>query len=418
MSINVLLYPVGSLVAKEIYDALKYDRFVNVFGIDIDNKNWASFEMSKKRLFLYSPMMSRPDDAIEYLNNIVRTHDIKYVFPCGDRFQLFLSEHRDKIPCELVVQDHETCKICNDKRMMYDVLRDVIRVPKIATTVPAFVKPVDGYGSRDSRLVTVQSELDVITEKYICCEVLRGNEFTIDVLTFGGDTIDMSVRMREMTSNGISVLTKTVPSKETFKLFADAIQTKIKFNGPWFFQVKEVKPRGELCLLEVSGRIPGAMAASRCRGVCYPLLSLYDRRERIRDVLKNDVHVTVMKTLKNNVIFDRKFNDIYVDLDDTLVIKQVVNVELLRLLYRNIERGCLNILVTRNVNPRDKLKRYAISEELFDTIVTVNVNELKSWFVRNNSLFVDDSYSERFDVKQNKPSVIVLSPDAVEGLII
>ena len=39
-NLNVLIFPSGSGVSKEIFDSLKYIRWINIIGSDFDNKNF------------------------------------------------------------------------------------------------------------------------------------------------------------------------------------------------------------------------------------------------------------------------------------------------------------------------------------------------------------------------------------------
>ena len=43
--INVLLFPSGSQVANEAYNALKYEKNITCFGADFGFQNWSAYEM-------------------------------------------------------------------------------------------------------------------------------------------------------------------------------------------------------------------------------------------------------------------------------------------------------------------------------------------------------------------------------------
>jgi len=43
-NLNVLIFPAGSGVSKEIFDSLKYIRWINLFGADSDENNFSFYQ--------------------------------------------------------------------------------------------------------------------------------------------------------------------------------------------------------------------------------------------------------------------------------------------------------------------------------------------------------------------------------------
>jgi len=134
-------------------------------------------------------------------------------------------------------------------------------------------------------------------------------------------------------------VTSRVDDKKVKKQVHDMalnINGSLDFMGAWFFQVKHVENSTDspLCLLEIAPRIAGAMAYSRISGVNLPLLSLnlvMGLPVRIGNVNHPE---STMKAYKTYVIPPLKFDNLYVDLDDTLVIKNRVNPDAMRCLYK------------------------------------------------------------------------------------
>ena len=91
---NILIFPSGSMVAKEIYDSLKDHRTINIFGTDFDMNNYSSFYF--ENYISGCPMINKKEETIEFLNKIVRKYNIKYIYPAFDSIIYFLKENENK----------------------------------------------------------------------------------------------------------------------------------------------------------------------------------------------------------------------------------------------------------------------------------------------------------------------------------
>ncbi len=61
--------------------------------------------------------------------------------------------------------------------------------------------------------------------------------------------------------------------------------------------------------------------------------------------------------------------------------------------------------------------KFKINRNLFDKIIVIKENELKSNYIKNqNSIFIDDSFSERMDVA-NKCKIPTFDCSMVESLL-
>jgi len=66
---------------------------------------------------------------------------------------------------------------------------------------------------------------------------------------------------------------------------------------------------------------------------------------------------------------------------------------------------------------KESLKKFAISDLLFDEIIVLDENEKKSDYITNmNSIFIDDSFAERKEVF-DKLHIPVFALDALESLL-
>jgi hypothetical protein len=101
----------------------------------------------------------------------------------------------------------------------------------------------------------------------------------------------------------------------------------------------------------------------------------------------------------------------YIDFDDTIIVNNKINLDAIQLIYKCINENVRIFLITKhNGDICNTLKTYNISLDLFDDIIHLNKSEEKTDFISlSNSIFVDDSFSERTKVnkKLNIPTFSV-----------
>ena len=336
---NVLIFPSGTGVSKEIFDALKYIRNINIIGIDADDSNFAAYQFAL--LETGAPFIKNKDDTISFLRNIIKKYNITCIYPAFDSIIVFLKMWENDLGVRVISSPLETCNICFSKKLTYDYFQKYIRVPKLFDinsdiTFPVFIKPECGYGARDSFKITNRKDLEHYNSNIkdlIICEYLPGEEYTVDCFSsVKNGLLFCEARKRSKTVNGLSVLTSHVDLPEIRKI-GEIISSKLQFIGAWFFQVKYDR-LNQLCLLEIAPRIPGAASLHRNQGINFPLLSIHEHLGfSIDTVLINKYDISCYKCVENrfklSVIYDRA----YVDLDDTIIIKNKVNTKLIQYLF-------------------------------------------------------------------------------------
>ena len=185
--LNILIFPSGSGVAKEIYDSLKYIRNITLFGGEGNDNNFTNFLFNNAIFNI--PMLKDEELLINHLNTIIKENKINYIFPAYDIIHWFLSKHRNRIDCKVLVSEFETCNICISKTKTYNLLKDIIDVPNFEKEIdgvkgvkevdrveevdrvnkginyPCFIKPDDGCGARDSYKVNNSEELEFYKKK-------------------------------------------------------------------------------------------------------------------------------------------------------------------------------------------------------------------------------------------------------------
>jgi hypothetical protein len=426
--INVLIFPSGSLVAKEIFDSLKYEKNIKIFGTDYDENNISSFYF--RNYISGCPFIKDKNETILFLKDIIINNNIDYIYPAFDSVLNFLKNNEKEIGAKILAPNIDTINICNSKLLTYNKLNSIIPTPIIynndidnIVSYPLYCKPICGYGSRDHKIIyNINEAKNIDITKYLICEYLTGDEYTVDCFTdYSGKLLYAYSRQRCKTLNGISVNTKTIYNKDIFE-YANKINNNISMRGAWFFQVK-YDNNNILKLLEIACRISGAMCTNRVKGINFPLLTIMDfENNKLSPLLYNNYNVECYKIYKNHYKVNIDFKYIYCDLDDTLIIHDKVNIDLLRFLYDCINNNKQIILITRNNSPLDVLKKYKISTDIFNNIITINklrdnvnnyIDKKSNYILYSNSIFIDDSFIERCDVKENC-KILVFSPSDIE----
>ena len=400
---NVLVFPAGTEIGLEIFHALKSCKEINLFGAGQDISNHAKF--------LYAQYYSLPsiheENWLDALTNLCETLQIDYIFPAYDDVIVALSKAKDSLPATVICPSEKVCEITRSKSKTYMYLQDVVKVPRLYASpqevmqYPVFIKPDQGQGSIGAKKITSKEELlSSLSElpDAIISEFLPGEEYTIDCFSDREKGLLFSgARIRGRMRNGIAVNTQTVDLPEADQI-AKKIGERLSLHGAWFFQMKRSSD-GSLTLLEVAPRIAGSMATHRVIGVNFPLLCIYEHERFPVHIRTNEGAVELDRALSNRYKHSIKFNVLYVDLDDTLILNQRVNEEVVRLIYQCINDRKKIVLITRHALDLHKTLVSHRLAGLFDEIIHLSKTEKKSSYINeSNAIFVDDSFSERLDV--------------------
>jgi hypothetical protein len=400
---RVLVFPGGTEIGQEIWSALRDCKDVELAAAGVESSTHAPFVFSE-----FHPLPGVHEQGwIAELNRLVEKLRIEYIYPAHDDVVLALANHAHEIHASLVISPPETCRITRFKSKTYEALRGTLPVPRVYLSpagidaFPVFCKPDRGQGSYRARRVDSMEQLAAdFLEDDLILEYLPGTEYTVDCFS-DRDRGLMFVggRERVRVRNGISVAARPVEDP-AFEAYAQAISGRLALHGAWFFQLKQDR-EGRLKLLEVGPRIAGAMALYRVSGINFPLLSLYELRRLPLRILRHNAQVTLDRALVNRYKHDLVYRTVYVDLDDTLILRGRVNTRLVALLYQCLNRGVRLVLLTRHArNPQETLARYRIAQ-LFDEIVHLSPDQPKSVAIRDRcAIFIDDSFSERLQVHE------------------
>lgn len=403
---KVLVFPCGSEIGLEIERALKFNKdYELIGGSSVNDHGMFAYEN-------YIGNIPSVDDNkfIDKINEIVKKENIEYLYPAHDSVVLKFSENINKLKAKVVTSEHFTCDIARSKRKTYEYLKNDILVPKMykkedvtEKDFPLFLKPDVGQGSKGTKKLNGIDDLNYYytDDSFLILEYLPYEEYTIDCFTnYRGELQYCSGRKRSRISNGISVSSEYVDNSEFYNI-AKKINSKLNFNGSWFFQLKE-NSKHELCLLEIAPRIAGTMEYQRAFGVNLPLLNLYNADKIDITILKNNYKCAMDRALSSSYKIEQNFNYIYIDLDDVIIKNNEVNYMVMAFLYKSLNENKKIILLTRHSKkPLLTLENHHIYN-IFDKVIHITNEEKKSKYIEHkDSIFIDDSHREREDVYNN-----------------
>lgn len=401
---RVLVFPGGTEIALEVHRALGWCKEVSLLAAGADVSSHMRFVFNESHVL---PMVNDPE-WLPAMRELVSAQAVDYIIPAHDDALLAVAEHAGQLP-GVITSPVETCRITRSKLATYAHLSGVVRTPRVldpgsVDTFPVVVKPDIGQGSQGMHVVDSREELDFRMAEdptRIVLECLPGREYTVDCFSDREEgLLFCGGRERIRTRAGISMDSQPVTDPR-FRELAEAIAQRLELHGAWFFQLKH-DVDGALALLEVAPRIAGTSALYRAMGVNFPLLSIFEHERLPLKVLVNDAVVRIDRALVNRYRHDLAFTRVYVDLDDTLVVRGRVNTELVSLLYQCVDRGIRVCVLTRHViEPAGTLRRHRLSE-LPDEVIHLTAGEPKSSVIdtTGGAIFIDDSFSERLEVAE------------------
>jgi hypothetical protein len=418
---RVLIWPGGTEIGLELRKALGWSKEVKLFSASADISNHAPFVFAEH---FNLPRVYEPG-ALDALATLVKEQGITHIFPAHDDIVVALAEVADSFPAKVVTSPCATCRIARFKSSTLKHLSGVVPTPKIYAKAedvgefPVFVKPDRGQGSfnaaRVDSAITLHGRLSEDPTRLIL-EYLPGPEFTVDCFTDRESGLQYSRgRQRRRIRAGIAMDSRFVEDPR-FEEMARAISAKLVFHGAWFFQVKAAAD-GELKLLELAPRIGGTSGLSRAAGVNLPLLSLYEAERIPVQIAATKRNVEIDRALINRYRQSFDYSTLYVDFDDTLVIHDRVNPDLVKLIYQALNHGVRLVLLTRHDGDLDQSLKHHRLNGLFDEIVHLKNGETKATFITDsNGLLIDDSFSERHAVC-SATGIAVMDPSMVETLL-
>ncbi len=421
--LRILVFPCGSEIGLELHRSLCFAKEIQLYGAG---------SIPDHGRFVYDhyigdvPYVTEPRFSAA-INKIIADHGIDYVIPAHDSAVYRLAQMQDcgAIGCCVVTSTFETCRILRSKRQTMEWFSHDVRTPELYDDIhavpnfPAFLKPDVGQGSRGTAIARSKDEAQFYlagNPDLLVMEYLPGDEYTVDCYTNKvGDLIFAGCRRRCRISNGISV--NAVPVDDSrIKNIVSTINCLLEISGMWFCQFKE-SCDGRPVLMEAAPRIAGTAGLHRSLGVNLALMNIYELEGYDVAAMPNTFGIEMDRALCSRFKLTVSYRHVYVDLDDCLVINRNVHTALVAFLYQCVNDGVQLHLITRHQDAVQPLIDQMRLSGLFDSLIHLRHGEKKSDYVRHReSIFIDDSFSERADV-HTACKIPVFAPDAVECLI-
>jgi carbamoyl-phosphate synthase large subunit len=340
------------------------------------------------------------------LNAVIERFAIDFVFPGHDDALLALAENAAEIGAQIVTSPAATCRLTRSKSATYAALAGVVPVPRVFSEAaavdrfPVFVKPDAAQGSQGAMLVRDAGQLEraVAGGSDLIMEYLPGEELTVDCFSDRERGLLFArARPRLRTRSGISMSSRTVTEDALISELAEAIDDRLDLHGAWFFQLRE-DGAGRMRLLEVAPRAAGTSAVHRVTGVNFALLSIYEQLRVPVHISPNPTAVELDRALVNRYRHDLRYGAVYVDLDDTLIVRDAVNTSLVAFLYQCLNGDHPLVLLTRHRGDLEQtLDRFRL-RGLWDRVIHVADDQAKADFITEpDAILIDDSFRERAD---------------------
>ena len=405
MTKTVLLFPSLSEIGEEVIRALDL------------NKEFKLVKCSTTSIgaqCVYLPNIHDENFKRELLE-IIKMYSIDIIYPAHDLFIDWISDNREDIPAKVVLDNSNIINLVRSKSATYKFFNGLLNVPKVYSKTmiqkasmhfPLFVKPDRGFGSIQSRII--DNEIDffkyIDDNNFVITDYLPGKEYTVDCISDScGNLLISEVREREEIRNGVCKSTLVIDNCTNITDMAMIISAKLKIKGAWFFQVKENKNKKPY-LLEIAPRISGNTALLRANGVNSTLLSLYILTEgKNVSIAQSSSFVSMRRPLEIRLYPLIQIDTIYIDLDDTIIINNMLVPESIAILVKAQNLGIKIILITRHSGDLSQtLSSYNISHFFDEVHQLTDIATPKSIYMNSkSSIFVDDSHNERFEVHSN-----------------
>ena len=400
------------MIAKEIHDSLICTKGVSLFGAGyvMPGETHIDFNYTD---YAYIQALGQ-DDVLPALNEILAKFAIDVIFLAHDDWIYRLKDNA--IISKSVVCKHppETIDLLSFKSRTYAKLGHLGFMPIVYDSIetadkyPFIMKPDRGQGSKGVLRIDSEKQLKTVLQlgidlsEMVFSEFLPGEENTIDCFTDQhGVLIFASSRIRSVIHNGLASTTQ-ISIKPYLIELANKLNSELRFTGAWFFQTKN-DYYGDPKLLEIGGRLAGASGVQRALGVNMSELWFYMTNGQTIGITKNDLTPRREVGNPSRLFLGQSFDQIFVDYDDCLFLNGSINDSLVNFLKIEKSNGKEIFLISRHKgNLREEVKRLEI-ENLFTGIHHILDGSRKSAFFSKSKsiLFIDDSYSERKDLKDH-----------------
>ena len=404
---RVLILPAGELNAAEVVTSLSNQVNIQVYGASSVDR------LGPFILDNYANGLARANEPsfVSDVNALVDKWGIDLILPTHDSVVLQLSKFRTELLAVPMVPSVEAAEMCRDKHVLYQHFKGYWFTPRIISmedevaVSQLWVKPRRGQGGQGGRRISTDDakwKSSVDWQNEIVTEFFPGEELTVDCFT--GSNLSLQgifPRSRDRVLGGVSVAASAIEIDEAIKEIAGVLNNELQIIGQWYFQLIRHWD-GRWRLLEVSARPAGGQVLTRARGINLPLLSVYAHLGKTVALLPRDLPISLERSLSNYFRWGVSYKTVYLDLDDTLIVSDRPNSELIAFVYECLAKGIsVNLLTKHKGSVQNLLRRFAISPNLFRRIIKIPQDARKSDYIRDTeSIFIDNAFNEREEVQR------------------
>ena len=312
--LRCLCTSVGNDGFASVHSALKafYGETITIIGCDIRADAYGLYLADKG--YLVPQRENR--DFLERVMEILRQENCSVIYPLSTFDQEYFAARRDFFAqhnIRVVVSDLDSVESANDKLKLYELCRRTgipvadyrplqdtaslgsalqeLRYPDL----PVVFKLSRGTAARGLAVIRrgtsifesihrsngpPQMSAEELSQTLahmawsggILCEYLPGNEYSVDVLSWKGDSLISVVRERHAAVGGLALHAEVVDDPMIREL-AETVVRELKLSYTSNIQVRR-NSQGIPCLMEVNPRIPGTIGLTVQAGVNMPALAL------------------------------------------------------------------------------------------------------------------------------------------------
>ena len=165
--------------------------------------------------------------------------------------------------------------------------------------------------------------------------------------------------------------------------------------------------------MEIAARLAGSSSVYRMKGINFALLSVFNAFEIPVSIIPNNCEVEMDRALDCKFKISVDYKHVYLDLDDVVIIDGKINTQMIAAIYQFINNDKIIHLITKHKHNLDKTLKDFRLDMLFDEIIHLDETDKKWKYIKHlNSIFIDDSFAERKEVKDNL-NLPVFGPDMI-----
>jgi hypothetical protein len=369
---NILIYPSDTEEAEELKRALGKMVHFRLFEISDTESLKTSFDNVVGHVLLNSTRF------VSEISELIERYQIDFIYPASQEAVIQFSKYADHFQATILAPSYDTCMICRTVDLLNNVFSEILPVNTAA-----------------------ESSFNQ-----------QGSNYIVSCLTDNNRTLRF-----------IGVL-----NQENNKIFRDnhipevnkiayEINEKLKILGAWSFKLKKSVSEA-LELNQIHFGIIPEMEIYRINGVNLASLSLFTLMGKEIEIKEINLPFDIeRRAMRRRYAFNYEYEDIYFDLDDTLIIRDRINENLIAFLFQCRNQGKRVHLITKHkYDLPETLKKFRI-DQLFDSIIWLKMHEQKYLHINSEkAIFIDDAFSERKSVT-DKLGIPTFEVSAIESLI-